>query len=87
MFATKQTEIKAVLEKMTKRQRIALRQEFGSMPIQGISYDETDGYIVVQFGSDRPIVQHSFFIRKTGRIAHKVTSQIFTEWQNKWSKA
>ena len=79
-------EIEATLKKFSKSQRIALRQEFGSQPIQYISIDE-DGYVVVQFGADRPVVQHSFFIRKTGRIAHKVTSAVFEGWDAKWKKA
>lgn len=76
-------KIVEVMNTLSKRQRIAFRQEFGSMPISAISHDVSDGYVVVQFADER----HSFYMRKTGRIAHKVTQKIFNDWNHKWVKS
>lgn len=80
-------QIKSVLDSFTKRQRIAFRQEFGSMPIQEIRHDKNDDYVMVQFGADRGVVQHSFFLRKTGRVAHMVTTPVYQDWHGKWKKS
>lgn len=87
MFATTKEEIQEVLKTFSKKQKIQLRQEFGSRPIQGIRHDVDDGFVVVQFGADRPMVQHSFFIRKNGKIVNKTTKPTYADWSNRWTKA
>lgn len=72
MFFVKSPEkIKEVLATFSKRQRIGLRQEYGSRPIDGICFDPNDGYCVVHFGP----AQHSFWIRETGKIVHRTIRQ------------
>ena len=65
-------DIKNVVESFTKRQRIGLRQEFGSIGIHFIH--RNDDYVVIHTGPKDKMVQYSFFIRKTGKVVYKKVS-------------
>lgn len=71
-------KVTEILKTFSKRQRIALRQRYGSRPILHIRHD-ADGYVEIQFGVDNMRIQKSFWIRPTGKIVYEKTHTVLRD--------